>query len=215
VTYLVAVADGSTLGYVVMGAILQRYDDLAGPAGALGFPTADATSSGRQNFQNGALAGSPAQMVSGAILAKWASLGYDSKIAYTENNIYAIKATVDAALTKDSDNIRRYVRPEWGNPDGNVQHYSFGTMGVSNGPRAIEIYEELLRKTLAGTPNPETAAEASQNMSRIYHAMAAIYRRSGRNDLASEWDARRLALWCLLRASRPEILAQNTRLPHR
>src|SRR5262249_53858021 len=77
VTYIVAVADGSTAGYVVMGAILQRYNELGGPAGPLGYPTADATSTGRQNFQNGALAGSPVQMVSGAILTKWASLGYE------------------------------------------------------------------------------------------------------------------------------------------
>jgi hypothetical protein len=51
---------------------------------------------------------------------KWAALGYDSKIAYTENNIYAIKETVKTALTKDSDYIRRYVRPEWGNPEGKI-----------------------------------------------------------------------------------------------
>jgi tetratricopeptide (TPR) repeat protein len=66
---------------------------------------------------------------------------------------------------------------------------------TGNGPRAIEIYQELLHKILSGTPDPETAAEASQNISRTYEALAAIYRRSGRKDLAAEWDARRLDLW--------------------
>lgn len=81
VTYLIAVPDGSSTGYVVTGAILAAYMSRGGPAGSLGYPTADATSGGRQLFQQGALAGSPVQLVSGGILAKWASIGYESGAA--------------------------------------------------------------------------------------------------------------------------------------
>jgi hypothetical protein len=76
VTYLVAVADGSINGYVVTGAILAQYNTLGGPAGMLGYPLSDATAGARQAFQQGALAGNAAQLVTGAILAKWGALGY-------------------------------------------------------------------------------------------------------------------------------------------
>jgi uncharacterized protein (TIGR03437 family) len=78
INYLIAVPDGSSTGYVVTGAILAAYQNLGGPAGSLGYPTADATPSPRQNFQRGLLAGSPVQLVTGAILAKWASAGYEA-----------------------------------------------------------------------------------------------------------------------------------------
>jgi uncharacterized protein (TIGR03437 family) len=81
VSYLIAVPDGSSTGYVVTGAILAAYLNLGGAAGSLGYPTADATAGGRQIFQQGALAGSPVQLVSGGILAKWASLGYETGAA--------------------------------------------------------------------------------------------------------------------------------------
>jgi uncharacterized protein (TIGR03437 family) len=81
VTYLVAVADGSINGYVVTGAILAQYNTLGGPAGMLGYPLSDATAGARQAFQQGALAGNPAQLVTGAILAKWGALGYETGVA--------------------------------------------------------------------------------------------------------------------------------------
>ncbi|HEV1284327.1 MAG TPA: hypothetical protein VNU44_03425, partial [Bryobacteraceae bacterium] len=77
VTYLVAVADGSSTGFVVTGAILAAYLNLSGAAGSLGYPTADATATGRQSFQQGVLAGSPVQVVNGGILTKWGALGYE------------------------------------------------------------------------------------------------------------------------------------------
>lgn len=52
--------------------------------------------------------------------AKWKALGYESKIVWSETNIYAIKATLDAALAKDEDYLRRFVRPVWGNPEGKI-----------------------------------------------------------------------------------------------
>ena len=78
VQYLIAVADGSVTGYVVSGPILAAYMTVGGPAGSLGFPLADATPGGRQLFQGGALAGSPVQLVTGNILQKWASRGYET-----------------------------------------------------------------------------------------------------------------------------------------
>ncbi len=78
VSYLIAVPDGSIVGYLVTGAILAQYNLLGGPSGALGYPRADATASGRQTFQQGTLAGNPVQLVSGAVLTKWGSLGYET-----------------------------------------------------------------------------------------------------------------------------------------
>jgi len=51
---------------------------------------------------------------------KWKAQGYECKIVWSEDNVHAIRATVDAALAKDDDYIRRYVRPEWGNPEGKI-----------------------------------------------------------------------------------------------
>lgn len=76
--YLIAVADNSATAWVVSGPLLERYLALGGPTGSLGYPTSDATSGGRQMFQNGALAGTPPKVVSGPILAKWGILGYES-----------------------------------------------------------------------------------------------------------------------------------------
>jgi uncharacterized protein with LGFP repeats len=81
VTYLIAVPDGLSTGYVVTGALLAAYLNRGGPAGSLGYPMADATSAGRQLFQQGALAGSPVQLVNGSILTKWAAIGYEGGVA--------------------------------------------------------------------------------------------------------------------------------------
>jgi uncharacterized protein (TIGR03437 family) len=81
VTYLIAVPDGSSTGYVVTGVLLGAYLNFGGPAGSLGYPTADATATGRQEFQQGALAGLPVQLVNGGILTKWAALGYETGVA--------------------------------------------------------------------------------------------------------------------------------------
>jgi len=81
VTYLITVADGSSTGYVVTGAILVAYKNLGGASGSLGYPASDATAAGRQLFQQGALAGSPVQVVSGGILSAWAAAGYEGGVA--------------------------------------------------------------------------------------------------------------------------------------
>jgi uncharacterized protein (TIGR03437 family) len=81
VAYLIAVPDGSSTGYVVTGAILASYLSRGGPSGSLGYPSADATGAGRQLFQQGALAGSPVQLVNGSILTKWAAIGYEGGVS--------------------------------------------------------------------------------------------------------------------------------------
>ncbi|HEV8146328.1 MAG TPA: Ig-like domain-containing protein, partial [Bryobacteraceae bacterium] len=78
---LIAAPDGSAGAFAIDGAILAQYLALGGPAGALGYPTSDATVAGRQTFKQGALAGTPVQLVSGAILTKWAAFGYESGVA--------------------------------------------------------------------------------------------------------------------------------------
>jgi uncharacterized protein (TIGR03437 family) len=81
VTYLVAVADGAAAAYVVSGPILAQYLMLGGPSGSLGYPSSDVTAGGRQAFLDGNLAGNPVQLVTGAILAKWGTLGYETGAA--------------------------------------------------------------------------------------------------------------------------------------
>lgn len=51
---------------------------------------------------------------------RWAKQGYESRIVFSETNIHANKTTIEAALSKDDDYVRRYVRPEWGNPEGKI-----------------------------------------------------------------------------------------------
>ncbi len=80
-TYLIAVPDSSNAGYVVSGELLAAYLQLGGAAGSLGYPVSSATAGGRQMFQNGALAGSPVQLVAGAILNGWQSLGFENGLA--------------------------------------------------------------------------------------------------------------------------------------
>ena len=75
--YLVAKADSSARAFIVGGPILARYTELGGPAGALGYPAADASAAGRQLFQGGALAGSPVVLVAGPILRRWALTNYE------------------------------------------------------------------------------------------------------------------------------------------
>jgi uncharacterized protein (TIGR03437 family) len=79
--FWVAVSERTLAGYVLRGTLLARYRELGGPAGALGYPTTDPTAGGRQNFENGSLVGDPVQLVQGAILAKWQSIGYETGVA--------------------------------------------------------------------------------------------------------------------------------------
>ncbi|OYW09412.1 MAG: hypothetical protein B7X34_06810, partial [Acidobacteriia bacterium 12-62-4] len=81
VRVLLALPDRLAQAYVLAGAILGRYEDFGGPAGTLGYPLSDATSGGRQNFENGVLAGSPVRLVSGALLTRWQALGLETGVA--------------------------------------------------------------------------------------------------------------------------------------
>jgi hypothetical protein len=77
-SYLLAKSDASPTAYMVTGAALDRYTQLGGAAGSLGYPVSDGTGSGHQLFQNGALAASPARLITGAILAKWKTLNFEA-----------------------------------------------------------------------------------------------------------------------------------------
>ncbi len=78
VSCLIMISDKSAQAFVVVGAALARFGELGGPAGTLGFATSDATSSGRQEFEHGTLAGNPPRIVSGAILTRWAQGEYEA-----------------------------------------------------------------------------------------------------------------------------------------
>ena len=87
VRYLIAKSDRVVAAFLLSGDLLARYEQLGGPAGALGHPVSDATAGGRQLFENAAagnssaLAGNPVRLVSGAILTRWAALGYETGAA--------------------------------------------------------------------------------------------------------------------------------------
>jgi hypothetical protein len=55
---------------------------------------------------------------------KWKAQGYECQIVNSDENIFAIKAVTDALLAKDTDYIRRFVRPQWGNPEGAIFNIS-------------------------------------------------------------------------------------------
>ncbi len=81
VRVVLALPDRLAQAYVLSGLLLARYEDFGGPAGTLGYPLTDATAGGRQNFENGVLAGSPVRLVSGALLTKWQTLGLETGAA--------------------------------------------------------------------------------------------------------------------------------------
>ncbi|MCC6366936.1 MAG: Ig-like domain-containing protein [Bryobacterales bacterium] len=76
--YLLCRSDRSPGVFLVTGDLLKAYDAQGGPAGPLGYPTSDATATGRQPFEGATLAGSPPQMVSGVILQRWDALGLET-----------------------------------------------------------------------------------------------------------------------------------------
>lgn len=80
--YLVAIADRSSVAYVVYGEVLTRYEAAGGPLQSLGYPTSDvvfdARNAPRQSFQGGAIAGIPARLVTGLILQRWFLNGFEA-----------------------------------------------------------------------------------------------------------------------------------------
>jgi tetratricopeptide (TPR) repeat protein len=64
-----------------------------------------------------------------------------------------------------------------------------------NIPRAIEIYEEVLRKVQASRAQPNSSLTDAVKISHLYVALAGLYRRAHHADLASDLESRRLALW--------------------
>ncbi len=75
---VLALPDRAPQAWVLTGTILTAFEQAGGAAGPLGYPAGDATAGGRQNFEGGALAGTPVQVVTGGILARWALLGYET-----------------------------------------------------------------------------------------------------------------------------------------
>jgi len=74
---------------------------------------------------------------------------------------------------------------------------------TGNVRRGAELYGELLGLILAGKPKPEALLEDAVEMSNIYGAAAALYRRAGQNDSAARLEARRLELWLQWNAKLP------------
>jgi len=75
---IVALPDRSAQAWILTGPILSAFEQAGGGGGPLGYPAGDPTATGRQLFENGALAGSPVQVVSGGVLTRWALLNYET-----------------------------------------------------------------------------------------------------------------------------------------
>ena len=123
VTYLLAQSDRLGTAFVLGGAVLSAYQALGGPAGALGYPTADQSAGGTQVFENhAALGGSPVRLVTGVVLSKWALAGYDLGAA--------------GAPVSDPD-----VFSTFGANAGVMQSFAKGVIyGVTAGPLAGQAY---------------------------------------------------------------------------
>jgi tetratricopeptide (TPR) repeat protein/predicted Ser/Thr protein kinase len=61
--------------------------------------------------------------------------------------------------------------------------------------RALEDYRELLEKAMASQPNPEGDLRQANDLSRIYGALAGLYRQQGDPGQAESLDTRRRDLW--------------------
>jgi serine/threonine protein kinase len=66
---------------------------------------------------------------------------------------------------------------------------------TGNVPRAIEIYLKLTELIMAAKPKPEASLTDALRLSHIDLALAALHRRAGRPELASDLDMRRTQLW--------------------
>jgi tRNA A-37 threonylcarbamoyl transferase component Bud32/tetratricopeptide (TPR) repeat protein len=75
---------------------------------------------------------------------------------------------------------------------------------AGNSRRALEIYDDLLNRIIAGGPKPDVSLPDATSLSRIYGTLASLCRRTGLNDRAANLEARRLSLWRYW----------DTRLPH-
>jgi tetratricopeptide (TPR) repeat protein len=67
--------------------------------------------------------------------------------------------------------------------------------GKGNVLRGIETYQQLLGAILASEPKPESSLWDANDLSNIYTAMSALYRRAGLADSAAAMDARLAGLW--------------------
>jgi tetratricopeptide (TPR) repeat protein len=64
-----------------------------------------------------------------------------------------------------------------------------------NVPRAIDIYQDLLRRILDAKPKPEDSLSDATRLSHLYASAAAVNQRSGKADVAFALDTRRMELW--------------------
>jgi uncharacterized protein (TIGR03437 family) len=77
--FVLAKPDSSSAAYLLTGGLLTAYEAAGGPGGPLGYPSSDPSATGRQLFENSAaLAGDPVRVVEGALLTRWAQLGYET-----------------------------------------------------------------------------------------------------------------------------------------
>jgi tetratricopeptide (TPR) repeat protein len=61
--------------------------------------------------------------------------------------------------------------------------------------KALEIYQELYRKIMASSPDPQNDLLTAAYVSRLHTSLAMLARRVGRQEQAAPLEARRLELW--------------------
>lgn len=146
--YVIAVSDKTGQAYALTGALLARYESLGGAASILGYPASDATASGRQMFDGGALAGSPARIVSGAILQKWALLGFESG----STGAPASEASAVLSFTGISGTAQAFERgvilssPRGSFAVSGLILLKYSALGAGNGSLGVPIGDEAARR---------------------------------------------------------------------
>jgi uncharacterized protein (TIGR03437 family) len=110
---VIAKADTSPVALILIGRLLTAFEASGGLSGPLGFPLSDASPGGTQRFENGALAGSPVRLVSGAILMRWLGLGAEAGVLGAPLS-EAQQSLSFSGLTVFSQNFRTGVLYQFG-----------------------------------------------------------------------------------------------------
>ena len=80
-------------------------------------------------------------------------------------------------------------------PDAALRALADYEAAQGNVRRAIEIYENLRDKIVAGGLKPENRLDDAADLSRLCASLASLYRRDHRAELASQMDSKREKLW--------------------
>jgi hypothetical protein len=80
-------------------------------------------------------------------------------------------------------------------PDKALRALAAHEAATGNIAKAIEVYEDLLKKLMASEAKPQSRLSDAFSFSELYKDMSAVNRRSNETKKAADLDARRSELW--------------------